>query len=81
MLHKIRHAGVTKLVLTGGDPPAHPDFMKILEFCAKNFLIVDIATNGYRINDEMARTIAGMDRIGGSLLPAIVPEIPVGSKE
>ena len=64
ILHKIHQAGVTKLVLTGGDPPASPDFMKILQFCAKNFFIVDIATNGYRINDELARNIAEMEKIG-----------------
>ena len=64
VLKKIRVVGVIKVVLTGGDPPARPDFLEILKFCAQRFLIVDIATNGYRIDEEMAEKIAGMDKIG-----------------
>ena len=63
-LQKIRQAGVAKIVLTGGDPPAHPDFFEILRFCAQTFLIVDIATNGYRISEEMVRKISKIKKIG-----------------
>lgn len=64
VLQKIRTSGVTKVVLTGGDPPARPDFWEILQFCAQQFLICDIATNGYRIDEEMAKKIVSMDKIG-----------------
>ncbi len=64
VLQKIRAAGVIKIVLTGGDPPARPDFLEILKFCAQKFLIIDIATNGCRIDEEMAEKIASMDKIG-----------------
>lgn len=64
VLQKIRAAGVAKIVLTGGDPPAHPDFLEILTFCAQRFLIVDVATNGYRIDNDMAKKIVEMDKKG-----------------
>ena len=64
ILGKIRAAGITKIVLTGGDPPARADFLEIVKASASQFLIVDIATNGYRIDEEMVKKIMKLDRIG-----------------
>lgn len=62
ILEKIYRMGVTKIVLTGGDPPAHPDFLKILKWSTEHFLVVDIATNGYRIDESLVKKICALKK-------------------
>ena len=62
LLEKIHGIGVTKIVLTGGDPPAHPDFLEILKWSTEHFLVVDIATNGYRIDGSLVKKICDLKK-------------------
>jgi len=64
LIMKIRELGVVKITLTGGDPLIHPEFLKILECCCGNFLSVDVATNGYLVNEQMAKKMSEVKKIG-----------------
>lgn len=50
--------GSRTIEITGGEPMIHPDFLRIVEFCASNFEITTLATNGYFIDEDMASELA-----------------------
>lgn len=47
--------GVSTIELTGGEPTMRPGFMHIFEHCARRFATVALVTNGWFIDDGMAR--------------------------
>ena len=70
ILKDVRDAGVLKVVFTGGEPLVQPDFFKLLRFCAERFIIVDIATNGYGMNEDIAKEIASLSGQSRALITA-----------
>ena len=54
----IRAAGDPILVLTGGEPLAHPDFFEIAGACVPLFTRVAVATNGTLVDDATAARLA-----------------------
>lgn len=58
ILRQMAENGVTSLELTGGEPTFHPDFSRIIDFCSSNFSAVAILTNGWFMDDLLARQLA-----------------------
>lgn len=52
VLKYLKDRGLTGVELTGGEPFLHPNFREIVKFCAENFKIVGILTNGTMITDN-----------------------------
>jgi radical SAM protein with 4Fe4S-binding SPASM domain len=46
---------VMEIVLTGGEPMAHPNFLEIVNICSEKFATVQIQTNGTFITDDVAK--------------------------
>lgn len=46
-IDKAANNGVTKIILSGGEPTIHPDYLKIVKYCSsKNFKYIQTITNG-----------------------------------
>jgi AdoMet-dependent heme synthase len=54
---QLKMLGVQIIALSGGEPLMHPDFFKILKIFRSKFKIVFLATNGYFINEKVARQL------------------------
>lgn len=54
LLDKVYNSGVLWLCLTGGDPLAREDFLKIYTYARKKGFIVTVFTSGILITEEMA---------------------------
>jgi len=57
IIDRLESEKVMEIVLTGGEPMLHPDFIKIVELCSTKFIKVQIQTNGTHITKEMAKTL------------------------
>jgi radical SAM protein with 4Fe4S-binding SPASM domain len=57
IIDRLANEKVMEIVLTGGEPMLHPDFVKIVEICSNKFTKVQIQTNGTHITREMAKTL------------------------
>jgi radical SAM protein with 4Fe4S-binding SPASM domain len=51
-LEEYKNKGGVLVELTGGECILHKDFFKILDYCAKNFLLIAITTNGSLLTEE-----------------------------
>ena len=54
IIQRLADEGVPEIVLTGGEPLVHPNFVSILERCEKLFSKVMVQTNGTLIDDSVA---------------------------
>lgn len=54
ILDSLHNVGLQSIELTGGEPTLHPDFIEIMNFCAKKFAIIGLLTNGTLITEELA---------------------------
>ncbi|WP_092397915.1 radical SAM/SPASM domain-containing protein [Collimonas sp. OK412] len=52
-LDQLKAAGVFALVLVGGEPMQHPDFLQILNYAHALGFVISIATNGAYITQEL----------------------------
>lgn len=66
---KLRLLGLTRLVITGGEPMVRQDLTAIVEACANQGLSVTLLTNGLLGRDIVIRDLfaAGLDNMGLSL--------------
>lgn len=69
MLEKLAKEGVWVVELTGGEPLLHPDIVKIIDYCGKNFNLCAILTNCTLVTEEIADALkeAGNFLVGISL--------------
>ncbi|GHU17439.1 hypothetical protein FACS189472_04320 [Alphaproteobacteria bacterium] len=54
IIEKLVQEGVMEIVLTGGEPMLHKDFLKIAKICAESFARVQVQTNGTFLTDDVA---------------------------
>jgi MoaA/NifB/PqqE/SkfB family radical SAM enzyme len=64
VLDDLRELGTLALVLTGGEPLAHPDFLAIARAARARGFALRLFTNGSLVTDEMADLLAGLDLVG-----------------
>lgn len=57
IIDRLEEFGVLEVILTGGEPINHPQFLKILEKCCSKFDKVMIQTNGTYIDGYLAKRI------------------------
>lgn len=57
ILQVLSDNGLHSVELTGGEPLLHPDFVRILRFCGKQFSIVGLLTNGTLITESLIREL------------------------
>jgi len=57
VLDQLKAAGVFALVLVGGEPMRHPDFIKILHYAHELGFVLSIATNGTYLTKEIIAQI------------------------
>lgn len=57
VLDKLYHEGVLEIILTGGEPMLHPEFLAILNKCSELFPKVMVQTNGTYITKEIAECL------------------------
>lgn len=55
IIDRLLKENVMEIVLTGGEPMLHPEFLEILERCTKEFIKVQIQTNGTYITPVLAK--------------------------
>lgn len=55
--------GVFSVVITGGEPTIHPDFLSITQYAHRLGFVVGIATNGIPLNDRLLSSIPQDDVI------------------
>lgn len=53
IIKKLSNEGVMDIVLTGGEPMLHRNFLEIVKICTENFARVQLQTNGTFITDEI----------------------------
>jgi MoaA/NifB/PqqE/SkfB family radical SAM enzyme len=61
-LGKMKEEGLKQVELTGGECTTHPEFARIVEWCAENLQLVGVLTNANNIKDEVFEIIAGHAR-------------------
>ena len=57
IINRLVDEKVMEIVLTGGEPMLHPDFIKIVEICSNKFSKVQVQTNGTHITQRMAKAL------------------------
>lgn len=57
IIDKLCDEGVMEVVLTGGEPMMHRNFLQIAEECTKKFAKVQVQTNGTFISDDIAQKL------------------------
>lgn len=58
VIDKLSDMGVQKLMLTGGEPLARPDFLNIVGYAYSRFVAISIASNGYLMTEQMAQDLS-----------------------
>jgi len=58
VMDKLKDMGVKKVMLTGGEVTTRRDFIKIVEMATERFLGISIATNGYFIDEKIAKELS-----------------------
>ena len=61
LINKFKKNGVDKLVLTGGEPTIHPDFIEIAKYAKAKIKKVTLCTNGVIQNDKIKDKIISLD--------------------
>lgn len=76
IIDELIYRGLTLVELTGGEPMAHPDFLKIFEFCAERLELVTIITNGTLLKEKhIKRFLPYKNKIAFSIsLDSYLPE-------
>lgn len=64
VMDDLRHLGTLALVLTGGEPLVHPDFLALARAARARGFAVRLFTNGSLVTEEMADALAGLDLVG-----------------
>lgn len=57
VIDKLADMGVRKVMLTGGEPTSRQDFIAILESAYSRFIGISIASNGYLVTEELAKSL------------------------
>ncbi len=60
LVEKFKKYGIDKLVLTGGEPTIHPDFIEIALYAKKRIPKVTLCTNGVIKSDKLKKEIIDM---------------------
>ena len=63
VLDDLRELGTLALVLTGGEPLAHPDFLQIARAARERRFAVRLFTNGSLVSEEMADALKALDLV------------------
>ena len=50
---QLKECGCSSVLITGGEPTLHPDFLEIVRYAKKVGLLVDIYTNALKIDDSL----------------------------
>jgi MoaA/NifB/PqqE/SkfB family radical SAM enzyme len=61
LIDKFKKNGITKLVLTGGEPTIHPDFIRIAKYAKNNIKKVTLCSNGVIKNENLRKKIIDLD--------------------
>jgi radical SAM protein with 4Fe4S-binding SPASM domain len=61
IIQRLVDENVMGIIITGGEPTLHPDFMKIVELCSLSFVKVQVQTNGIFLTKEIAKDL---ERLG-----------------
>jgi MoaA/NifB/PqqE/SkfB family radical SAM enzyme len=61
LINKFKKNGINKLVLTGGEPTIHPDFIEIARFAKNNIKKVTLCTNGVIKDKNLKDKIIELD--------------------
>jgi MoaA/NifB/PqqE/SkfB family radical SAM enzyme len=64
VLDDLRELGTLGIVLTGGEPLAHPEFLEIARAARARGFAVRLFTNGSLVTEAMADALAGLDLVG-----------------
>lgn len=52
-LLELKKKGLSTIEITGGEPLLHPEFVSIFKFCAENFQLVSLLTNGILVDNYL----------------------------
>lgn len=61
LIGNFKKNNITKLVLTGGEPTIHPDFIEIAKFAKEQIPKVTLCTNGVIINERLEKEIINLN--------------------
>jgi MoaA/NifB/PqqE/SkfB family radical SAM enzyme len=61
LIDKFKKSGIKKLVLTGGEPTVHPDFIEIAKYAKKNIPKATLCTNGVIENIKLKRAVIDLN--------------------
>jgi MoaA/NifB/PqqE/SkfB family radical SAM enzyme len=64
VLDDLRTLGTLGVVLTGGEPLAHPEFLEIARAARRRGFAVRLFTNGSLVTETMADALAALDLVG-----------------
>ena len=78
LFHELKNNKVQVIELTGGEPFLHPEFLKIIDYCAKNFLITSVITNGTHLPEEFFRIAHDKNIIVQVTLPGSTKDAACG---
>jgi MoaA/NifB/PqqE/SkfB family radical SAM enzyme len=75
VLDDLRELGTLGIVLTGGDPLVHPDFLAVARAARDRRFAVRLFTNGSLVTDAVADALARLDLVGVEMsLHGALPE-------
>lgn len=61
LVDKFKNNNINQVVLTGGEPTVHPDFVEIAKYAKKNISKVTLCTNGVIENDKLKKEIIDLN--------------------
>jgi MoaA/NifB/PqqE/SkfB family radical SAM enzyme len=64
VMDDLRQLGTLALVLTGGEPLVHPEFLALARAARERGFAVRVFTNGSLVSEEMASALAELDLVG-----------------
>ncbi len=60
LINKFKEDGIGKLVLTGGEPTLHPDFISIAQYAIARIPKVSVCTNGVILHEKLEEQVIGL---------------------
>lgn len=63
IIDQMKENGISTIELTGGEPTLRPDFLQIFEHCTNRFATVALITNGWFIDNNLARFIGKKEHV------------------
>ncbi len=60
ILDQLEELGCMSILLTGGEPTLHPDFLEIAKYVKSKKMLLNIYTNGYSISDSLLDQILAL---------------------